>query len=280
MLLPNKVSLTGFSLMLVLFVSCGTPKRSIYFRTHTPMDSTSERVANMPAPQTIVKADDILAVNVTSSSSIREDLDPVLIYNEGGTTIPSSAVGGSQGSRAAGGGKGYLVDQDGFIDFPIVGKLSVAGMTIRQVKEILQQKLSSRIKDPVVEVRIMNYKVIMLGELSAPGVVISPGHGINILEAIAAAGDIKYTGNKDNVLLVRQENDGTKKMIRLNLNSAEIFNSPYFELKQNDIVYVEPNRLQRSQNNEFLRLYLPAITSVISTALAVYGIVQIAESKK
>lgn len=280
MTLFKKHALAGMCLSMVVIASCGTPKRSIYFRTNEPMDATTSKIALSPAPQVTVKTDDILAINVTSSSSVREDLDPVLIYNDGGIAMPAAALGGGQATRTTGTGKGYLVDSEGFIDFPVIGKLAVGGMTIRQVKEILQQKLATSIKDPVVEVRIMNYKVILLGEVGAPGVVLSPGHGMNILEAIAAAGDIKLTGSKDNVLLIRQEDDGTKKMIRLNLNSAEIFNSPYFELKQNDIVYVEPNRLQRSQNSEFLRLYLPAITSVISTALAVYGIVQIADIKK
>lgn len=273
-----KHSFTGICLLFVLFVSCGTPKRSIYFRTDTPLDTTAKRLTQLPTSETIVKSDDILAINVTSSSSITEGVDPVIIYNEGGTSIPSSAISGGT-SRNTNTGKGYLVDQDGFIDFPVVGKLAVGGMTIRQVKEILQQKLSNMINNPVVEVRIMNYKVIMLGEVNAPGVVIAPGHGLNILEAIAAAGDVRFTGRKDNVMVIRQEN-GTKKMVRLNLNSSEVFHSPYFELKQNDIVYVEPNRLQRSQNSEFLKLYLPSIASVTSTILAVYGVVQIAKTQK
>lgn len=273
-----KHSFTGICLLFVLFVSCGTPKRSIYFRTDAPLDTTAKRLTQLPTSETIVKADDILAINVTSSSSITEGVDPVIIYNEGGTFIPSSAISGST-TRSTSTAKGYLVDQDGFIDFPVVGKLAVGGMTIRQVKEILQQKLSNMINNPVVEVRIMNYKVIMLGEVNAPGVVIAPGHGLNILEAIAAAGDVRFTGRKDNVMVIRQEN-GAKKMVRLNLNSSEVFHSPYFELKQNDIVYVEPNRLQRSQNSEFLKLYLPSIASVTSTILAVYGVVQIAKTQK
>lgn len=271
------ITLSG--LVLVFIASCGTPKRSVYFRTDEPLEADAKSVANVPVPEVTIRPDDNLAITVTSSSSIREDIDPVLIYNEGGTVMPATAMSGNRATSSAG-GKGYLVDREGFIDFPVVGKLAVGGMTIRQVKEILQLKLNGLIKDPVVDVRIMNYRVIMLGEVSSPGVVIAPGHGLNILEAIAAAGDIKISGNKDNVLVIRQDKNGTKKMVRLNLNSTEVFHSPYYQLEQNDIVYVEPNRLLRSQNNEFLRLYLPAITSVISTALAVYGIVQIAEQKK
>jgi len=274
---PKWRLLPSLFLLVILASACGSPKKAIYFRTDAPLDTNSLRLPIPSIPETIIRPDDILAIHVSTTSSITEGIDPASIYNEGGTAFPVTATGGQTGGLSS--NKGYLVDKEGYIDFPAVGKLSVAGMNIRAVKELLKSKIQNSIKDPVVEVRILNYKVIMLGEIGMPGVVLAPNHGLNIIEAIAAAGDIRLTGNRENVLLIRQQEDGGKIMVRLNLHSREIFNSPYYYLQQNDIVYVEPNRLQRQQNNEFLRFYLPTITSLISTALAVYGITQIANSK-
>jgi polysaccharide export outer membrane protein len=130
------------------------------------------------------------------------------------------------------------------------------------------------VKDPVVEVRILNYKVTVYGSVRWPGVVIAPNHRMNVVEAIAAAGDILIEGRKDNVMVIR-ENAGKREFARVNLNSRNSFANPYFYLKQNDIVYVEAGRLVRQDShNEFLKFYMPAITSVI---LSVFGIVSISK---
>jgi polysaccharide export outer membrane protein len=199
------------------------------------------------------------------------------VFNNGGM---AGAVAAQSGSNVQQGPqKGYLVGPDGSIDFPAVGKISIAGLSIEQAKGVLAKKLSDYINEPVVEVRIINYKVNMMGEVNRVGPVLAPNHKINILEAISAAGDIPLTGRKDNVLIIRERN-GKQEFGRVNLNSRTVFTSPYYYLQQNDIVYVEPNRIKRQETNEFLRFYLPTIATVLTSILSVYGIVQLTQNQK
>ena len=278
------------SIALVLLISiglgaCGSTKQSVYFKSAEALDSsyTTQRLDRTFV--TIIRPDDILSINITSVSSINEMSDPVSIYREGGTIFSTTAAVG-QGNISGGGNNsgsspraGFLVDKEGYIDFPVLGKLQVAGLSIRQAKDLLVEKLKAHIHDPVVEVRIINYKVVVMGEVANPGTVLAPNHTISIPEAMAAVGDILITGRKDNVLLVREENN-QRKFVRLDLTSKDIFKSPYYYLKQNDILSVEPNNVRRQQQNEFLRVYLPLVTSLLSTAITVYGLVKIAQATK
>lgn len=256
--------------LLVLGASCASPKKTIYFHTNEKADTSTEIVQILPRPEVLIGVDDIVAINVSSVDAFLQK-DPVGIFNEGGVPYSISAQG-------SGGGivKGYLVDPEGNIDFPVVGKIKLAGLSPTQAKELMSQKLVTYIKSPVVEVRVLNYKVNMMGEIGRVGPVLAPNHKLNILEAISAAGDIPLTGRKDRVLVIR-EKDGKQQFGRINLNSKSLFTSPYYYLQKNDIIYVEPNRLKRQQTNEFLLFYLPTISTLIASALSVYGIVQLAK---
>jgi polysaccharide export outer membrane protein len=213
-----------------------------------------------------------LAVEVSSISDFTSK-DPVRIFNEGGIMYTLTPSNGSQGSGTGSQGsnlKGYLVDPDGYIDYPVIGKLKVSGLTLREIKTLLANRLASDyVKDPVVEVRILNYKVTVMGEVRYPGVVIAPNHRMNVLEAIAASGDINLTGRKDNVMVIREVN-GHREFATVNLNSRNAFTNPYFVLKQNDIVYVQAGRAVRENTaNIFVRFYLPVVATVISVAAAI-----------
>jgi len=263
---------------IVLFANCKTPQRTIYFNENVPNDASVQVQKIDRIKEPIVQPDDILAVTITTISSITEKT-PLTIFSEGGTTYGITATTGAGGpamGATGAGGNAYLVDADGYMDFPVLGKVKAAGLTVRQVKDLLAQKLKDYVKDPVVEARIINYKVTVLGEVNHPGFVIAPNQKINILDALAASGDIPITGRKDNVLIIR-ETEGTREFAHLNLNSINVFSSPYYNLKQNDIVYVSPSRIRRQQSNEFVQFYLPVFTTLLSTVLAVYGIVQISK---
>jgi polysaccharide export outer membrane protein len=159
---------------------------------------------------------------------------------------------------------GYLVSQDGFIEFPALGKIMAAGLTKQKLKEDITEKLvnSKLLIDPIVTVRFLNYRVTVLGEVARPTVVTVPNERISILEAIGLAGDITIYGKRDNVLLIREEK-ATKVIKRINLNSSEILSSPYYYLKSNDVVYVEPNnaKIVGASNT---RQLLPTILSALS----------------
>lgn len=164
---------------------------------------------------------------------------------------------------------GYLVNEDSTIQFPGIGTLKAAGLTKTQLKDritqiLLQQKL---LLDPIVSVRNLNFKVTVLGEVTRPTVVNVPSEKINMLEALGFAGDLTLYANRKNVLLIREES-GTRTFKVMNLNSNEIFSSPYFYLRPNDIIYVQPNKTKIT-NASALRSWLPVVFSTISLASVV-----------
>lgn len=266
------IRLTFFIAFIIFFASCASTRKSIYFKDSVAVDSSVQIQSLEPRPETLIQPQDILAINVTSISSILvEKSNPVSIFNEGGTHFNLSAAN-TAGSSAS--NNGYLVDENGNIDFPVIGKLKISGLTVRQVKDLIEDKLKLVIKEPVVEARIINYKVTVLGEVGHPGEVIAANQKINIIDALAASGDVPITGRKDNITIIR-ENNGKREFARLDMNNRNVFQSPYFNLKQNDIVIVEPSKVKRQENNEFIRYYLPVITALLTTIVAVYGLTRI-----
>ena len=145
------------------------------------------------------------------------------------------------------GGSTYLVDNEGNIDFPVVGTLNLGGMTTKEAEALIKSKIvpyMSASENPIVQVRMSNYKYAMLGGIKMPGVYTAPNEKISIVEAIARAGDLDLYGQRDKIFLIRENAQGQREYHQLNMNDAEIFNSPYFYLQQNDIVYVEPKKVQ------------------------------------
>lgn len=280
------LSAAAATLMLGALSSCNSTRKAVYFRPDAKWtDSVVYSNNTVPVPEAILRAGDIVAVNVSSISStlMEEKADPVQPFREGGTIFnlaPSmnGVQGGGGGGAVQGSRLGYLIDQEGNIAFPVVGKIALAGLTTRQAKDRISGKLVTLLKDPVVELRILNFKVVVLGDVASPGTVIAPGHNISILEAMAAAGDVTITGDKENVMLIRNDNNGTQTHVHLNLTSRDILTSPYYYLQQGDVLYVKPTPVRLQQNNEFLRIYLPAITSLLSTVVTAYGLIRISQA--
>ncbi|WP_394344234.1 polysaccharide biosynthesis/export family protein [Seonamhaeicola marinus] len=136
----------------------------------------------------------------------------------------------------------YLIDAEGNIDFPVLGKVKLKGLTIEESKELFKEKLSADyLKDPIVNIRIKNFRITVSGEVRNPGVYSVSGERITILEALGLAGDLTIKGKRDNVMIIRDFN-GSKTITRIDLTSKEIFSSPVYYLTQNDIIYVEPNK--------------------------------------
>ncbi|MDB5010552.1 MAG: sugar transporter, partial [Mucilaginibacter sp.] len=159
---------------------------------------------------------------------------------------------------------GYLVNNEGIIQFPVLGDIKVAGLTTNQLRlEIIKQLTDKKLLvDPVVMVRQLNFKVSVLGEVGHPMVVNVPSEKISLLEALGMAGDITIYGRKDNVMVIREEN-GEKRIKRLDLNSKELFSSPYYYLRSNDIIYVEANQSKVTNSSQATQL-LPIILSGLS----------------
>jgi polysaccharide export outer membrane protein len=173
----------------------------------------------------------------------------------------------------------YLVDNEGFITFPIIGRLQVAGLTKSEAEKLIFEKIRPYMaenENPVVTVRMSSYSVSVLGEVARPGSFQVSREKITILEALAQAGDLTIYGVRDKVKLIREDATGKKQIVTLNLNDANIVNSPYYYLQQNDVVYVEPNNVkaQNSKVGQTTTLWFSATSILISLTSLLYNILK------
>lgn len=240
-------------LLLVLLVSsCVSKKDIIYFQNDTIDQS---KVSN--SYKTIIKPDDLLQITVNS-----QDIAATRPFNLAAVAFANttnSAVGVAQQQT-------YLVDSNGEIDFPVLGRLKIGGLTRYEVIQLLKNKLDpDYLKDPKIIIRIANYKISVLGDVQRPGSYNIPNERITILDAVALAGDLNISGQRNNVTITREEN-GEKRQYEVDLLSKEIFTSPVYYLQQNDVVYVKPNyaNIQSASSNSNTSLFI-SITSVLIT---------------
>lgn len=229
-----------FLLMLIGFASC-SQRNLAYFSDLQDQIVHNEHVDNKSEP--VIQPDDLLSITVTSLNPEANSL-----FNRGvlpaGTVTNFSADNRTTNIQA----EGYLVDDEGYIDFPVLGKVKLGGLTKKDAKQILAVQLHEYLKDPIVHIRYLNYRITVVGEVNRPSTFTIPSEKINILAALGMAGDMTVYGKRENVLIIR-ETDGERKIMRLNLNSQEAMNSPYFYLQQNDVVYVEPVKAKAAQAN-------------------------------
>ncbi len=246
---------------LFLISSCISRKNVTYLENvSSAKRSTLESVAAFTEP--IIQADDILAVSINT-------IDPqsAAVVNQAGTNISVSSSSGSATGREQ--VSGYLVDKNGEIELSLIGRIKVAGLTTSQAKELIRTQASRDLKNPNVSVRFANFKVSVLGEVNRPTAYSLPNEKVSILDVLSLAGDLTIFGRRDNIMVIRDVN-GKKEFGRLNLNSTEIFNSPYYFLKQNDVVYVEPNTAKVSTLNNSTRSVIALAVSLFSTAILIY----------
>lgn len=173
----------------------------------------------------------------------------------------------------------YLVDNEGMINFPVIGQLKVGGMTKTEAEKLITEKITPYLaesQNPVVTVRMSSFSISVLGEVNQPGTFMVEREKINVLEALSRAGDLTIYGVRNNVTLIREESDGTKSYHTLNLNDANIVNSPYYYLQQNDILYVEPNKIkaQNSTVGSMTNLWLSATSVLVSVATLLVSILR------
>jgi polysaccharide export outer membrane protein len=248
-----------FSLSLILlglaliFGSCANTRKVTYFNTlgEGVIPST---VMNL---EPVIQKSDILSISVSSPNP-----EATAIYNTPNTMQVGTNMTSGAGNIAP--AAGYLVNQDGNIEFPGLGNILVAGMTKQRAKEVITKLLldNKLLVDPIVTIRYLNYRVTVLGEVARPSVLTVPNEKISLLEALGLAGDLTIFARRDNVLLVREEK-GSKLIKRINLNDTELFSSPYYYLKSNDIIYVEPNNAKVASASRTQQL-LPTILSGLS----------------
>jgi polysaccharide export outer membrane protein len=173
----------------------------------------------------------------------------------------------------------YLVDNDGNITYPILGKIHVSGLTKTQTERLISEKIApymSKDAKPIVTVRMSNYKISVLGEVGRPSTLTVGNEQISILEALAQAGDLTIYGKRDNIKLIREDSLGEKHIYKLNINDANLINSPYYYLQQNDVVYVEPNKAKahNSEIGSMTSIWFSATSIILSVASLLYNIIK------
>lgn len=238
-------------LYMLCFSSCINTKKVAYFNNI----SDTVLTASTDGLEPVIQKGDLLSISVSSLSS-----DVTTIFNTPNSPAGSTYLNSNTLSQAV----GYLVSQTGEIDFPILGSLSVAGLSKQALTDTLASQLVSKklLYNPIVTVRYLNFHVTVLGEVSNPGMVMIPNEQTTVLEAIGMAGDLTIYGKRNNVLLIRREN-GEKIVRRLDLTSEKLLTSSYYNLRSNDVLYVEPGKNKVAEVSRSRQL-LPSILSGLS----------------
>ena len=206
----------------LLISSCASRKNVVYFQDTGSYETLLEENNAV----TKFKEDDLVSIHVSSLNP--EASAPFNLFR-------GPSEGGIRAEQVD-----YLIDEVGMIDFPVIGKIKIAGLSPEETRTLLRERLSEYIRDPIINIRLNNFTVTVLGQVNRPGTYPVLGEKITILEALGLAGDMGIKGKRENVLVIR-DFDGTKVYTRIDLTKKDAFNSPVYYLTQNDVVYVEPN---------------------------------------
>jgi len=237
-------------ILLVMIVQLGTSctnyKNITYFKNvsdSSDIYSKGEVAATAKYTPLIIQPDDILKITI---STLDPDANGALNLSSATSRVKTGRVSSSLGSSLSidngDNADGYLVNKEGNIEVPIIGTIHVSGLTTDKIKILIAEMASKLYRNPVVNVRLANFKVTILGEVENPGTYIINGERESVLDALGLAGDLTIYGKRENLILMRQENGDHKKIVRLDLNNTSMLQSPFFYLKQGDILYIEPTK--------------------------------------
>ena len=267
------IALTALS-----FSACHTQKDLAYFED---IKNSASGIIEVASYETRIVPEDELLITVTSeipaaTTSFNRQVVNSISRNElQGVAANARTIDNASNTNGANRIPTYIVDREGNIDFPVLGELHVEGMTTRELAAYIKGKVSETVKDPIVSVTLVNFKVNVIGEVSSPRTINVTTEKFSIIDAIASCGDLSAYGKRDNVIVMRELPDGNREYHRVNLHDTELFKSPYFYLKQNDIVYVEPNDIKQSNSkyNSQNSYKLSAISTVVSGASVIASLV-------
>ena len=230
-----------------LLSSCATKDDVVYFNGMSSADNSIGLDSYSPTYH--VDDELVIIVNALDSEAARP-------FNKSSVSVSLDILDARGRERI----QTYRVDPNGNVNFPVLGELKMAGLNRQQATNMLQEKLADYIKNPIVDIETVNYRITVLGEVQRPGTYTAVNERITLVEAISLAGDLTIYGERENVLVI-QDYDGKKTYTRVNLKSNDLFNSPVYYLSQNDVVYVEPNKT-RAKNSA-----IGAQTGVILSSL-------------
>lgn len=233
--------------------SCTSTKNLQYLQGN--LDSA--KFASYTIPEPIIQKGDILAIVVYSNSKVAADQ-----YNQ----AMAGGAGGAAPSTA-----GYLVDTHGDIQFQGLGVLHVEGLNKAQVADTVTQKLKDYLTNPYVNIRFVNFKVTVIGDVARPGVYTIPSERVNLLEVLGLAGDLNVTARRDNVRIIREQN-GKREFGLIDLRQPGIFTSPFYQLKQNDMVYVDLGKNKAAASDQTTVRNISVAATIVSTIALLYTI--------
>lgn len=259
------------AILAVTITSCGSSKNVAYLQD----DDSDGLFETTFANQTKVMYDatimpkDLLTITVSATEP-----EAVRPFN---LVMPSFTSGSDIRTTGQSQLQTYLVDNNGYVNFPVIGKIQLKGLTKNQAEEKVKGLLMSYIKEePIVTVKFVNYKISVIGEVARPNTFTIVNEKVNIFEALAMAGDMTIWGRRDNVKIIREDAEGRKSIIFMNLNDRNIIYGDNFYLQQNDVVYVEPNKV-KAQNSEIgasTTLWLSSISMLVGVASLVVNILR------
>lgn len=249
-----------YLIVIMLFMSsCGVKYKTVPYFTNLPADSLlQENILNKVVFK--IQKNDILAITVSSLNP-----EASAIFNMGTTSsLQSSTAANVNPTNTA---NGFMVDDRGEIQLPLLGPVRIEGLTTSEARALIQNKLVNYLKEPVVSIRLVNFRVSVLGDVARPGVYPVNNERVNVSEALSMAGDLTITAVRNNVLLVR-EIDGKRQYIRLDMQNKELFNSPYYYLQNNDVLYIQPGKAKYASVDSSYRN-----VSIVLSALSVIALI-------
>ena len=254
-------------LLVALVTSCSAPKNVAYLWNSDDVDLSQSQFLY----DAKIMPKDILTITVNTVNP-----DAAAPFN---LTVPTAYSSQTRGTYSQAVLQTYLVDNQGVIDYPVLGRIKVGGLTKSECEAMIHDKIKPYLnanENPVVTVQMSSYSISVLGEVNHPGSFQVSREKINILEALAQAGDLTIYGVRENVKLIREDATGKKQIYRVNLNDANLLTSPYYYLQQNDIVYVEPNKVKAKNSTigQSTTLWISATSILISMASLLYNILK------
>jgi polysaccharide biosynthesis/export protein len=240
---------------LIAFSACSSKRNLVYFSDLSEKSKENTAILNDIEPR--IQESDLLNITINTQST---ESNVLFAFNSNG--LRNSDIYEKEG---------YRVNNKGEVNFPVIGLTQVKGLTLEQAQNMISKKLDKYVKNSIVTVQFLNFRITVIGEVNKPQTFTIANEKVDLLQALGMAGDMTPYGKRENVLVIRKV-DGKRTMVRMNLNKQEVFQSPYFYLKQNDVVYVEPDKsksLEYSPNNRLMPLVVASISAVavLSTAL-------------
>lgn len=248
--------------LLAMLCSCETSRQLPYFQD-LPDNRPVTNVATKPYEPLKLQENDELQITVSSQSPEASQFFNLMVVAPSNNSAAPVISGANPGSLNM-----YRVSSNGSITMPVLGEIKVSGLTTEQVRLVILEKLKDYLKDAVVTVNLTNFKVTVIGEVNRPVVIPVNGQTFNVLEAVGASGDMTVFGIRKNVKVIRKLPDGKTEVAVLDFNKSNVMQSPYFQLRQNDIVYIQPNKSKGILGTRS-SIWIPIITTLISVTAIV-----------